>query len=464
MPEHQRVNYITGELFSKIVTMAHPDKIVDLIPDFDFNYGILLSTPLYVPQPTPSAPEVNQPATQSSHKHDTDEMTTPSLSLNPLVANITPTNTSSTTDALQQPTFIKPVEKIQADKKTTAAGASKQFVSTSLPKGEDEEWESHFSTGKWYNKENEPYYKLLALCSDDDDDDESEFENQLRELGIDLKFKDRRNSTPEPMGETRQPKIDDNDQIDREAENCLDCGLTNGNRKEEAAKSATVSRDQYQEKIGSDHLGGEETTIDPPKDFVAETGEQIGFYMNPMDKIWYLGAPDEHGRFYAVNRDCLIIAEDMPTLLTGDFVPNGIRIVPVSDVIPVPTLRSGTEYVVDEDRVLSKRVVTFQNATISFAQDAGSIIEGYISHKRENIITVEKKPKIRKFSGFRGIITKFKSKTARHIIPTKSILRKVQHETGLRRCNSCILLDCQELDGDGERPKILARVNRPSTS
>lgn len=133
--------------------------------------------------------------------------------------------------------------------------------------------------------------------------------------------------------------------------------------------------------------------------------------------MWYSSTTDEHGRFYAVNRDCLIIAEDMPTLLTGDFVRNGIRIVSVTDVIPVPTLRSGTEYVADEDRVLSKRVVTFQNATISFAQDARSIIEGYISHKNERMITVERKPKTSKFLGFKGIISKFKRKQQGTLYP-----------------------------------------------
>lgn len=221
MPVHQRVNYITGEVFAKIITLSPPDQIVHLIPDFDFNYGILLSTPLYVPLLTSSSPEVNHLATQSDQKKDTEKTSTSLFSLSPPVANITPANTSSTTDVLPQPKFINPLEKIQPDEKPIIAGASKQFMSTSLQNGDDEEWENHFSTGKWYNKENEPYYKLFALCLDDDDDDDFEFENQLKKLGIDLKFGDRRVSsgTPEPVGEEHQQKINDNDQISRGAEN-----------------------------------------------------------------------------------------------------------------------------------------------------------------------------------------------------------------------------------------------------
>lgn len=201
----QTLNYITGEQLASIIDFVPANQIVQLIPGFDLNHDILLTSPLPVPRPASNATKVIHHDTQSDQKQYTNKMTTSLSSLNTPVANITPANTSSTTDALQQPTFIDPVEKIQADKKPITAGASKKFVSTSLLTGEDEEWESHFSTGKWYNKENEPYYKLLALClDDDDDDDDSEFENQLKNLGIDIKFGERRISTPEPVGEAHR--------------------------------------------------------------------------------------------------------------------------------------------------------------------------------------------------------------------------------------------------------------------
>ncbi|KAI5965513.1 hypothetical protein KGF57_000779 [Candida theae] len=201
------------------------------------------------------------------------------------------------------------------------------------------------------------------------------------------------------------------------------------------------------------------------------------FYVNPRDNLYYMGVSrlnPNYGRYYSYGIDIHSVIN--PTLSPLQRVPDGIKVRPVPNVRALEYLESGTEYVVDEARVLKKRVVKFANEVITRKEtekeiiDMKSLMSMNSVWQPMEIVKREPIPK-EKHPFWNKCLRKLKLKkpnTMKSNENLKSVLKKptmeVEEATGLRRCKSCIILDAPELKKEDERPKTYQRVTRPNSS
>ncbi|KAG5420289.1 hypothetical protein I9W82_002169 [Candida metapsilosis] len=84
MMQSYNVTLLSGEDLQKLISFIPPQKIKEVFPDIDLKRGILLSSPIFVPEPTLDPIENNNTTTsQVGQEQDSIKMTTPPVTTNP---------------------------------------------------------------------------------------------------------------------------------------------------------------------------------------------------------------------------------------------------------------------------------------------------------------------------------------------------------------------------------------------